>query len=326
MGLGTALGLAAGAILLVYMLRKYRLAEVLSAVAAAGWGILWISAYRFVTIATDAAGWGVLWIGAQKPRPLRLVILRWIGEAVNSLLPVAQVGGHVVRARLLGRSQGDFVSAGAATIVDFTAGVFSQAVYTALGIALLLGMARVQGSGLNQALIVALVLLVVGLVALYLIQRGRMLGKAAMLVQKALAGNLRSMAGQLHSGAQALDSAVNELYRRYRTLARCVAWRLLTWLLHTLEAWLIMRYLGAPVSWSEAVVLESLGTAVRNAAFLVPAGLGAQEGGFLLLGGALGISPPLCLALSLAKRAREMIVGLPALGAWAWLERRNAGT
>ena len=38
---------------------------------------------------------------------------------------------------------------------------------------------------------------------------------------------------------------------------------------------------------------------------------------------ALGIAPPLCLALSLAKRGRELIVGLPALAAWAWLEGRN---
>ncbi len=322
----TALGLVIGAALLVYVLRKYNLREILAAVAAAGWGIVWISAYRFVTIATDAAGWRELWLGAVKPRLARILVCRWIGEAVNSLLPVAQVGGHVVRARLLGRAQGDYVAAGAATIVDFTAGVFSQAVYTMVGIGLLLRTAGARGDGLNDVLMVALALLVAGLVTLYVMQRGRMLQKAVALVQKALVGNLHSMAGQLHSGAQAIDSAVNELYGRYGSLLRCVAWRLLTWLLHTGETWLIMRFLGAPVSWSEALILESLGTAVRNAAFPVPAGLGAQEGGFLLLGAALGISPPLSLALSLAKRGRELIVGLPALGAWAWLEGRNART
>ena len=318
-----ALGLAIGAALLFYVLRKYDLGEILAAVAAAGWGILWISAYRFVTIATDAAGWRELWPGAVKPRLARILAYRWIGEAVNSLLPVAQVGGHVVRARLLGRSQGDYVAAGAATIVDFTVGVFSQAVYTVVGMGLLLRMARARGNGLNEVLLVALALLVAGLVTLYVMQRGRMLQKAALLIQQVLAGNLHSLAGQLHIGAQAIDGAVNELYGRYGSLLRCVFWRLLTWLLHTGETWLIMRFLGAPVSWGEALILESLGTAVRNAAFPVPAGLGAQEGGFLLLGAALGIAPPLCLALSLAKRGRELIVGVPALAAWAWLEGRN---
>jgi putative membrane protein len=320
----TAAGLTAGVALFYYVLRRYNLGEVLAAVATAGWGVVWVSAYRFVTIATDAAGWRELWLPATKPGPSRMLVFRWIGESVNGLLPVAQVGGHVARARLLGRSQGDYVAAGAATIVDFTAGVFTQAIYTVLGIGLLLRLAGARGEGLNNALLLALALLVAGMVTLYVMQRGRMLQKAALLVRRALAGNLRSMSEQLHSGAQAIDSAVNEIYGRYGVLARCVAWRMLTWLLHTGETWLIMYFLGAPVSWSEALILESLSTAVRNAAFPVPAGLGAQEGGLVLLGGALGIAPSLCLALSLAKRARELIVGLPALAAWAWLEGRSA--
>jgi putative membrane protein len=320
----TAAGLAAGAILLVYVLRKYHFSEVMAAVAAAGWGIVLISLFRFVTIATDAAGWRELWIDANKPRPGRLLVYRWIGEAVNSLLPVGQVGGHVVRARLLGRSQGgDYVSAGAATIVDFTIGVLTQAVYTVVGIGLLVPLARARGANLNEALLLAAALLVAGVVGLYLIQRGRMLQRVARFVQLSLAGSLSPMAEQLHSGAQAIDSAVNRIYGQHGNLLRSIAWRMFTWLLHTGETWLIMYFLGAPVSWAEALILESLGTAVRNAAFPVPAGLGAQEGGFLLLGAALGIAPPLCLALSLAKRARELITGLPALATWAWLEGRS---
>lgn len=318
----TALGLTLGAILLFYVLRKYDFGQVIAAVAAAGWGILLISVFRFVTIGTDAAGWRELWLGDKRPGAARLLVYRWIGEAVNSLLPVAQVGGHVARARLLGRSQGDYVAAGAATIVDFTIGVLTQAVYTVVGIGLLLPLARARGDDLSGALVLAAALLVAGVVALYLLQRGRMLQRVARLVQTALAGNLSSMAEQLHAGAQALDSAVNKIYGLHGNLLRSLSWRLFTWLLHTFETWLIMYFLGAPVSWAEALILESLGTAVRNAAFPVPAGLGAQEGGFLLLGAALGIPPPLCLALSLAKRARELIVGLPALATWAWLEGR----
>jgi putative membrane protein len=318
-----ALGLAAGAILLAYVLRKYNFGEIMTAVAAAGWGILLISLFRFVTIATDAVGWRELWLASKKPRPGPLLVYRWIGEAVNGLLPVAQVGGHVARARLLGRAQGDYVAAGASTIVDFTIGVLTQAIYTILGVALLLPLARSRGDNLRGPLLLVTALLVVGAIGLYAMQRGRMLQRAAKFVQLALAGNLSSMAEQLRSGAQAIDSAVNNIYASRGNLLRSIGWRLLTWMLHTGETWIIMYFLGAPVTWAEALILESLGTAVRNAAFPVPAGLGAQEGGFLLLGGVLGIAPPLSLALSLAKRAREILVGLPALAAWAWLEGRT---
>jgi len=138
----TAAGLAAGAVLLFYVLRKYNFSEVMAAVAAAGWGIALISVFRFATITTDAAGWRELWLPPNKPRPAQLFVYRWIGEAVNTLLPVAQVGGHVARARLLGRTQGDYVTAGGSTIVDFTLGVLTQAIYTTAGIAFLLPLAR----------------------------------------------------------------------------------------------------------------------------------------------------------------------------------------
>jgi putative membrane protein len=315
-----AASLAVGAIFLFYFLRKYDFSAVMAAVAAAGWGIVLISAYRVVTIGTDAAGWRELWLQANKPGNGRLLEYRWIGESVNGLLPVGQVGGHVVRARLLGGSQGDYVTAGAATIVDFTIGVLTQAVYTVLGIALLLPVARANGGSLNGVLILAAALLIAGVVGLYVIQRGRMLRMAAKLIRRALAGNMSSFAEQLHSGADAIDSSIQAIYEQHGNLLRSIGWRMFTWLLHTGETWMIMYFLGVPVSWAAALILESLGTAVRNAAFAVPAGLGAQEGGFLLLGAALGIPPPLCLALSLVKRARELIVGLPALATWAWIE------
>lgn len=325
-GWTTALGLAAGAALLIYVLRKYNFSAVIAAVETAGWGILLISAYRFVTIATDTVGWSDLWPGPTKPGLASLAVYRWIGESVNSLLPVAQVGGHVVRARLLGRAQGDYVAAGASTIVDLTIGVLAQAIYTVVGIALLLPLARARGSSLSRGLLVTAILLVAGVATLYFIQRGGILPKVARLIQTALAGNLSSMAGQLHSGAQAIDSTINTIYSRRANLARSISWRLLTWMLQTGETWMIMYFLGAPVNFAQALILESLGTAVRNVAFPVPAGLGAQEGGFLLLGAVLGIPPPICLALSLAKRARELIVGLPALATWAWLEGRKTNS
>jgi uncharacterized membrane protein YbhN (UPF0104 family) len=48
-------------------------------------------------------------------------------------------------------------------------------------------------------------------------------------------------------------------------------------------------------------------------AFVVPSGLGAQEGAFLLLAGAAGLPTEVALALSLVKRGREICAGTPAL-------------
>jgi uncharacterized membrane protein YbhN (UPF0104 family) len=82
-----------------------------------------------------------------------------------------------------------------------------------------------------------------------------------------------------------------------------------------------MRLMGHPIDAIDAVMIEGLLSAARTAGFLLPAGLGVQEGALLLLCGWAGIPGPLALALALLKRARELGVCLPGLGVWALLER-----
>jgi hypothetical protein len=64
-----------------------------------------------------------------------------------------------------------------------------------------------------------------------------------------------------------------------------------------------------------------VGQAERNAGFAVPSSLEAQETGFLVAGQMLGLASDAALPLSLAKRLRELAIGLPALVAWQWLEK-----
>jgi uncharacterized membrane protein YbhN (UPF0104 family) len=62
---------------------------------------------------------------------------------------------------------------------------------------------------------------------------------------------------------------------------------------------------------------------MRHLAFVVPAGLGVQEATLVLFGHALGISSELALAVSMAKRVREVLCGLPSLLSWQWMEGRR---
>jgi uncharacterized membrane protein YbhN (UPF0104 family) len=78
--------------------------------------------------------------------------------------------------------------------------------------------------------------------------------------------------------------------------------------------------MGAPISFLKAVVYESLLQAISSAAFFVPGGLGVQEGGFILIGRALGLDPVTSLALAGTRRARELLIYLPGLLAWQMAE------
>ena len=112
------------------------------------------------------------------------------------------------------------------------------------------------------------------------------------------------------SHAQAIDAAVEDTYRRTALpCGRASRSSLIGWLVGTAEVWLILQLLGSPVSWSDALMLESLGQAIRGAAFAIPGALGVQEGGYVLLAPLAGLRPDVALALSLAKRARELLLG-----------------
>jgi uncharacterized membrane protein YbhN (UPF0104 family) len=84
--------------------------------------------------------------------------------------------------------------------------------------------------------------------------------------------------------------------------------------------WFTLYLLGHPPSVLEAILLESLVQAVQSASFIVPAGLGIQEGAFVLFGAATGLSTDMALALSLTRRLRQVGFGVPALLSWQWME------
>jgi hypothetical protein len=89
-----------------------------------------------------------------------------------------------------------------------------------------------------------------------------------------------------------------------------------SWILGAGEIWLGLYYLGQPIDITTALLMESLAQALRTAAFFVPGALGVQEGGYMIIGGAYGLSPEVALALSLVKRTRELLFGVPGLVAW----------
>jgi putative membrane protein len=123
--------------------------------------------------------------------------------------------------------------------------------------------------------------------------------------------------------ARALDENIKKVYRNRCALFLCSFWRLMGWVVGAGEVLLALYFLDAPTSLSAALILESLGQAVRSAAFLIPGAVGVQEGGFLLLGGLVGLSPEVALALSLTKRVRMLLLGLPGLINWQIAEGKR---
>lgn len=314
-----------GMALALYLFMANGIADIAGAVAAAGWGLALICLVRMAPILCDAIGWRVLFPQAWRPALLPVFWIRWVSESVNALLPVAQIGGEVVRARLVSRRR--FVpqpavsgaQAGATVVADLTTGMVGTLFFSLTGVMLLLQRTTSDEvtSGLYWAMagMAGMLLLFVGA------QRSGLLTGVLRKLMGTLGG---SLAAAVAGGTAAFDAALADVYRQKGALAVSVWWRLASWVVGTAEVWLALRFQGIDISIADALLIESISITVRSAAFAVPGGLGVQEGSLLVLGQLVGLSPQSALALALIKRVRELAVGLPALAVWWAAEGRAA--
>ncbi|HEX6113128.1 MAG TPA: flippase-like domain-containing protein [Geminicoccaceae bacterium] len=303
------LGLIAG------LIGAQDLHQVGAALALAGWSMILIGVVHLGVLLADTLGWRALLQRSERPSFKAMVVHRWIGSSVNGLLPAAQVGGEIVRAHLLSRAGVAGPIAGASVVVDLTTGLATQLAFVLLGIGLLL---EAEGGG-RWVLHLGAGLGVLGLlvVGFGLLQRGGLFLRLARMVERAT--RARAWEGLIGSAA-ALDREVIACYRDRLRLSMCAGWRLVGWLWGSAEIWLAFWLLGHPISVAEAVVLESLGQAVRSVGFVLPGGLGAQESAIVAAGMLVGIAPDLALAVALIKRARELTYGVSGLIAWSMVD------
>ncbi len=265
--------------------------------------------------------WRELLPRESRPGALALLWIRWVRESINTLLPVAQLGGDLVCARLVYLRGVPGTAAIGSMVVDLTVSVLTQLAFVALGLALLLLRPLDPGVvGVVWGVAAGMGILLAAMAAFMLVQRIGMFD-VAIRIGGGLLGS--SALARLNAKAAGIDAAILALYADKRAFWTAMAWRLADWIAGAGEIWLVMYFLGKPVSVAEALILESLGTGVRSAAFLVPGAIGVLEASFIVFGGLFGISAADSLTLALAKRVRELLLGLPGLLAWQLAEGRR---
>jgi putative membrane protein len=307
-----------GLLLLVGLLVSQGLRPVFATLATAGWGLLLVALFHLLPLWLDAAAIRVLFDSNAIRAPWREALLaRWVGESANSLMPLGQVAGPVAMTRHLSRRGMATQGAAAAITVSTTLQALAQFIFGLIGVALLALPERLETASVRQqhrtlivATLAASIVLAAILMSFYLVQRRGLFGGAVR--RFARLARRREWAG-LISRAEAIDLAVEDTYRRGKSAAASFALSFAGWLVGTGEVYLALWLLGSPVGWRDALLLESLGQAIRGAAFAIPGALGVQEGGYLLLAPFAGLAPDAALALSFAKRAREILLGVPGL-------------
>jgi putative membrane protein len=308
----------AGLCLAVWLLHTYGIGQVVVLFRRAGWlGLSAVIAFHLVQVAFSAVAWRSISASAgRRPGLPAYLVLRLVREGVNNLLPVAQIGGQVVAARLLQAEGMALAAAIATTVADLTLEMVTQILFTLLGLGILL--ATVGGHGVVETVVAGLFVATAaaaGFVGAQWFGLGRALEWAMLRL-----GGLLGWSGS--SKIDGLHDALRACYRRPGPVLGGVVWHTVSWLLGGVEVCLALHVLGHGIGIGTGLVVESLGQALKAAGFAVPGALGVQEGGYIVICGLFNVPPEAAIALSLTKRLREVVLGLPALAAWHGLERR----
>jgi len=291
--------------------------RVLAGVGRVGWlDFAAIVGWQLLLFAVLGLAWDAIVPAREARRPWVFVWGRMVRDAATNCLPFSQVGGFVFGARAVTLHGVSWSLATASTVVDVTAEFLAQVAFTAIGLGILL--ARAPDSAFAVPVEIGLGLAVVAGAVLIWLQRG-----AAPLFARLG----RRIAGRWFEDAQdrveVLQGELSLIYGHAGRLAIGFTVHLLGWIGTGVAGWITYRALDVPIAFDDALAIEALLSAVAAMAFLVPVNAGVQEAGYAGLGAIFGVPPELSLGVSLVRRARDVLVGVPILLIWQLVEVRR---
>jgi hypothetical protein len=303
--------LGLGLAILVATLASIGLAGLARDLATLGWGLLVVLLVESLNVVFNTWGWLLAFPAGERPvSARRLLAVRLSGDGVNYLTPSATVGGELLRVHLLGAAVPLGVRWASVSVAKLGQTV-AQAIFVCLGLALVLP--RVAGvTGLAAGLAGGGAVLLIGL------GFGRLLRRGVWASLAGVAGRLglgRRLPALWAGPGQELDAALGRLGpgRVLASLAAFVA----GWAVGAAEIYVILAWLGGPVDWQTALAVEVGSVVIDGILFFVPAKVGTQEGGKVVLFAVLGLDPARGLTVGVVRRIRELAyagLGLAALG------------
>ena len=292
--------LLAGAALFVWLVVEIGPDAVVQAFRDLSWRLLVILVFPFgMTTLLDTLGWRYAFRRDTVPFP-HLLAARLAGEAFNLTTPTASVGGEAVKAWLV-RPWTPLTESLPSVIIAKTTIVLGQALFLVIGLTAA-GMALPSDSLVIRGMRWLLVVQVLAVGGFVVVQAAGTLRGSTQWLQKI--GWLSDR--PLDTLTQINDELAHFYRREPHRLTLSILYHFLAWLIGVLEPWLILRWIGLPVSLAEATAIEAFSTGIRFAAFLVPGYLGALEAGHMAIFAALGLGAPAGLSFTLIRRVREL--------------------
>ncbi len=314
----TLIGLFVGLTAIGALIAWQGFSSVFGLLDQAGWPLLLVCLFAIPEQALTAEAWRRLFPPDRLPRFSLTLMASWMGSAVNTLLPVASIGGEVAKARVLTHWSHAGTDTTSTMIVDKTVQALSVLVWTSCGIFMLIYID--PNSPMVEAAVTGAVLLGGGIGGFIAVQLAGGLSFVAKILHRFRQSRGRDGLLHLVESAGITDQSIRAIYKRPGAYILSCFLRLGGRFILVGEILFVSHLMGHPIGILEIVMIEGLAAGLRGVAFAVPNGFGVQEGAFIAVGALLGLPADLMLAISLATRVREILPCVPFLLLWQHTE------
>jgi uncharacterized membrane protein YbhN (UPF0104 family) len=257
--------------------------------------LLALLAFALWTLAS-AVAWRALLASSgirKTPRLGHLWLIRLEAQAVNLVLPLAGIGGEALRVSALRHDTKQGTASTASVILDVTTEVAACFLFAALGTLVDWRALHHLPAGLWVTGLATSVVLGLGAwfapILLPRVARWSFWGKGTQ--------RLRQLAFVMKRG-------------RRSGMGLSLVWHMVERLLIASEAYIYAHALGLPLTLLGAIFATALLTLLGSILFFIPGQIGAAEGGLILGMLGLGFAVSDGLALALARRLRQLLVGV----------------
>ena len=305
-------GLAVLTALIVY----FGFDSVLQALLSSRWGTALVVVARAIALAAAGIGWWFL-LTPLRPGPSIFASLRFVREAINSLVPFVGIGGDIVGARLLAQFGIATNAAIASVLIDIFIQVVCLVVFVIAGTAIVLGLV-----GAHRLTALGFILLATAVPAVGGFFLALNFGAFEPLVRRLVEFGEKQRWAVFNQAAD-LGGRLQQIWRNHRGLSASFLVHLVTVFFGASEVWIALAFMNHHVSIAQALAIESLGQGSRAAAFVLPGGLGVQDGALVAVCAVFGVPAEVALAMALIKRVPDLILGIPALLGWQALEGKR---
>ena len=313
---GLLLATLLGIIIAAWAIGEVGLRQTFDAMRGIGWvGMALFTATSLGVLTILGLAWHAVAPGERWSRVGSFIWARTTREAATDVLPFSQLGGLVVGARTLTAAGVPEPVVYASMVADTTTEMAAQLLFTLAGVATLWFVLTGDAGRLDVLpLALAGVGGMVAIIIAFVVAQRPLLTFAAKLGARILPGSAAAMV--------AVREQLDTIYRNPRRMIAAFLFNLLAWIASAATAWVALHFMGNHAPLWAVMAQEALIFTLRSVAFAIPGAIGVQEATYALLGPLFGIPPATALALSLLKRARDLLIGIPALLLWQGAEAR----